>query len=66
MARLLPALPIVMGWVFIALSAQGASAYLPLLILLIIGLRLAGGRAQHGRGGHPGRQAPCRRPGRPF
>lgn len=65
MARLLPALPIVAVWVVIALSARDAGAYLPLLILLIIGLRLAGGRPHHGGGG-PGQQPPQRGPGQPF
>lgn len=66
MARLLPALPIVAVWVVIALSARGAGAYLPLLILLIIGLRLAGGRPHHHGGGGPGQQPPQRGPGQPF
>jgi hypothetical protein len=65
MARLLPALPIVAVWVVIALSARTAGAYLPLLILLIIGLRIAGSRPYHGGGG-PGQQPPRRGPGQPF
>lgn len=61
MTRLLPALPIVLMWVVIALSAHGAGAYLPLLILLIIGLKVAGTRSHGSRGRSS--QARDRRPG---
>lgn len=61
--RLLPALPIVLVWLLIAASARGAGAYVPLLILLIIGLNLAGGRPYHGRSTQPRGQ--CRHPGQP-
>lgn len=64
MARLLPALPIVLVWVVIALSARGASAYIPLLFLLLVGLKIAGSRPRHGRD-RSGQQPHSRRD-RPF
>jgi len=63
-ARLIPALPIVLVWLAISLSAHGAGAYLPLLVLLVIGLRMAGGH-HYQRRGRPGQQPPRQGPGRP-
>ncbi len=56
-SRLLPALPIAMIWLAIALFAHSPAAFVPIMVLLLIGLKSATGR---GRGpGPPGR-------GRPF
>ena len=44
LARLLPALPIVFVWVAISLYARSPGAYVPIVVLLLMGLKLAGGR----------------------
>ena len=52
MARLLPAVPIALVWVLVAVLVRGDAAYVLLLILLVTGLKLAGGGRSGG--GDPG------------
>ena len=42
--RLAPALPIAFFWIAISLFSRGPGAYLPIVILLLIGLKFAGSR----------------------
>jgi hypothetical protein len=66
-ARLIPALPIAFVWLAISLSARSALAFVPIVVLLLIGLRVAGGqRPDQGPHHDPRRPPGPDRPGRPF
>jgi DUF1707 SHOCT-like domain len=43
-ARLIPALPIAVVWLAISLLARSPAAFIPLAVLLLVGLRVAAGR----------------------
>lgn len=47
-SRIIPALPIVFVWLSVALFAHSAAAFVPIVVLLLIGLKSAAGH-------HPGR-----------
>jgi hypothetical protein len=49
--RLLPALPIALVWLAISLTAHSVLAFVPIMLLIMAGLRFAGGPRRH-RGGH--------------
>jgi hypothetical protein len=54
MARLIPALPIALVWLAISLTAHSPIAFIPILLLVLAGLRFAGGTRNHPGG--PGRR----------
>lgn len=47
MARLIPALPIALVWLAISLTAHSPIAFIPILLLVLAGLRFAGGTRRH-------------------
>jgi hypothetical protein len=51
MPRLLPALPIALVWLAISLTAHSVLAFVPILLLIMVGLRFAGA-PRRDRGGH--------------
>jgi len=65
-ARLMPALPIAFFWIAISLFARGPGAYVPMVILLLIGLKFAGSHRPDDEAPHDPRQhGPSRPPGGP-
>ncbi len=67
--RLVPALPIAFFWIAISLFARGPAAYVPIVILLLIGLKFAGShRPDDDAHRDPHRRPPgqSRRPGQPW
>jgi hypothetical protein len=65
-ARLIPALPIAFVWLAISLSARSAAAFVPIVILLLVGLKVAAGQRHDQGPRHDQRPHGPDRPGRPF
>ena len=63
-SRLVPALPIAFFWIAISLFARGPAAYVPIVILLLIGLKFAGSHRPDEEG-HRDPPGPPRQPGGP-
>jgi hypothetical protein len=63
--RLVPALPVAFFWIAISLFARGPGAYVPIVILLLIGLKFACSQQPDDDGGrNPRPHGPARPPGR--
>lgn len=62
LARLIPALPIVFVWVVISLSAHSSAALVPIVVLLLMGLKFAGSRPHQDTHRPPRPPGRCRRP----
>ncbi|MGE5134033.1 MAG: DUF1707 SHOCT-like domain-containing protein [Gemmatimonadota bacterium] len=64
-SRLVPALPIAFFWIAISLFARGPAAYVPIVILLLIGLKFAGSHRpdEEGHRDPPGPPGPPGGPG---